>query len=97
MPFKIQFYGHHGINSTTAKIQWISERTAELDQPMEVQITKVKKGGLLCWRGDFTFVPTDKEKLYFLSRLLEIRFDQGRPLEDLGYRQKGDWQDQQDR
>jgi hypothetical protein len=46
---------------------------------------------MLHW-GDFTFVPTRKEKLCLPSKILEIRFDQRKPPEDLDLRQEeGDW------
>ena len=45
-------------------MHWVLERTAELGQSTEVLIPKWKKGGMLCWGGDFTFVPTGKEKPY---------------------------------
>lgn len=73
--------------STIAKICWILVRTDELDHPTEVLIPKRKKD-MLCWEGDFPFVPTGKEKLYLPSKLLKIGFDRGRSPEDLNYRQE---------
>jgi len=57
---------------------------------MEVLIPKWKKGDLLCWKGDFTFVPTGKEKLYLPHRLLKKRLDQRRPLKILATDKKRD-------
>jgi hypothetical protein len=37
---------------------------------------------------DYTFVPTGKEKPYLPSKLMKVRFDQRRPTENLGYRQR---------
>ena len=82
-------------SSTTAKIHWILERNAELHQPVDILIPRWKKGNMICWRGDFASAPTGKGKLCLPYKLLKIRFDQGRPPEDLGYRQERKLQDDQ--
>jgi hypothetical protein len=88
----------NGTNSTTAKIHWILEKTAELDQPINILIKKMEKKRYVMAGRKFYICYNRKEKLYLPFKLLKIKFDQGRPSENLDYRQKdGDWQDQQNR
>lgn len=60
-------------------MHWILERTAELGQPIEAQIPKGKKGGMLYWRGDFAFLSAEKKNPWIPSKLIKIRFDRERP------------------
>jgi hypothetical protein len=48
MCFVLHFLKVNETNSTTAKAHWISERIAELDQPIEVLIPEWKKEDMLC-------------------------------------------------
>ena len=57
--------------STAAEINWILERTDELDQAIEVLILKWKKRSMLYWRGDFTILSTEMKKLWILSKLIK--------------------------
>ena len=43
---------------------------------------------MLCWGRGFVYVSTGKEKQWIPSKMIKIRDDRGRPLEDLSYRQK---------
>jgi hypothetical protein len=43
----------------------------------------------LCWERGFVLIPTEKNKRFCItSKIIIIRFDRGRPPEDLGYRQE---------
>lgn len=74
--------------NTTVKSQWISKRTGELNQSIEVLIPQWNKGNMLRW-GDFTFVPTGKEKPCFPSKLLKIIFNWEGPLKILATTKQG--------
>ena len=43
---------------------------------------------MLCWGRGFVYVSTGKEKQWIPSKMIKIRYDRGRPLEDLSYRQE---------
>jgi hypothetical protein len=65
--------------------------TAELKHPVytkDVFTSKWREGNVLCSGRVFVYVSTGEEKLWILSKLIKIRYDKGRPSEDLGYRQK---------
>ena len=43
--------------------------------------SKLKLTGMLLWRRDSAFVPTENETLWIYSEIRKITFDQGRPPE----------------
>ena len=67
------------------------EKTAELHQPVyikDVFTSKWREGNVLCWGRGFVYVSTEKQKQWIPSKMIKIRDDRGRPLEDLSYRQE---------
>ena len=44
--------------------------------------SKLKSKDMLPWRRDFAFVSTENERLWILSELRKIQFEQGRPPEN---------------
>ena len=77
------------------------KKTAELSQPIclkNVLTSEWKTWNVLHWEKSYTYIFIGKKKLWVPSKLIKIRHIQGRPSENLDYRQKdGDWQDQQNR
>ena len=67
------------------------EETAELNQPVYIKnafTSKWRGGNVLCWGRGFVYVSTRKEKHWIPSQMIKIRYDRGRPLEDLSCRQQ---------
>ena len=55
---------------------------AELNQDRDFEsnlASKLKSNCMLLWRRDFLLVSTGNERLWILTDLRKIRFDQGRP------------------
>ena len=50
--------------------------------------SKWREGNVLCWGRGFVYVSTGKEKQWIPSKMIKIRYDRGRPLEGLSYRQE---------
>ena len=66
-----------------AERYWIMKGTDKLNQSIYVRDSKIfldsewKSGNVLPWGRGCTFVFTGNKKLWILSKLIKIRFDQG--------------------
>ena len=68
----------------------------ERGQAIPLMISSYWTSDMLFWERGSVFVLTGKEKrLWTLSRVIWIRYDRGRPPEDLGYRQERKIQEDQ--
>lgn len=76
---------------TAAERHWIVGGIPELNLPThfrDVLASKWKSNNVLHWEKGYAFISTGNEKLWIPSKLIKIEFDQGRPIDDLGYRQE---------
>lgn len=67
---------------TAAERHGIVKGTAELNQPRyfrDVLTLKWKSKNVLHWGRGYAFVSTGNERLWIPSRLIDTRFDWGRP------------------
>ena len=76
----LKFLNANEQRTAVAARHWIVEGIAELNQPRyfrDVLASEWKSGNVLRWGRGCAFVSTGNKKLWILSKLIKIRFDQG--------------------
>ena len=75
---------------TAAEKHWTVKGTVELNQRRSFRdvLTLKWNSKIVLHSRSSVFVSPGNERLWIHSRLIEIRFDWRRPLENLGYRHK---------
>ena len=81
----LNFLNANEKGKTNAERHWAKEKTAELNQPVYFKyvLTSVwKPGHVLCWGRGFALVSTGEEKLWIPSKLIKIRVEKEKPLDE---------------
>ncbi|KAL6038953.1 hypothetical protein STEG23_010042 [Scotinomys teguina] len=71
--------------TTVAERHWTTDKTSELNQPVyfkDVLSSEWKPGYVLRWGRGFAFVSAGEEKLWIPTKLIKIRFEQEKPLDE---------------
>ena len=82
---RLNFLNANEKGQTSSERHWTAEKTAKLNQPVyfkDVLTSIWKPGHLLHWGRGFALVSTGEEKLWIPSRLIKIRVEKEKPLDE---------------
>lgn len=100
VPCWLKFLNANKQNTSAAERYWTVGKTTELNQSIcfkNVLTSEWKSENVLYQGRGYTFTFTGNKELWIPSKLIKIRFDQGRSPENLGCRHEGRDQERQDR